>query len=237
MFSRKKRVAQVRELDDDEDLLVAPPPMPESEVAQREAALKEVRAGKKATESALRTALQARETGVETAGTLRDQTAQLERMNEDTEYIHNTLDVADQHIWKIETPRIKRIFRCAPKGGQALKHVKPGRREQEERNEYRDEGVGTARARLLAGRTAPGGVREIQDDYSEYDVEVAEVMKAQDNDLDRIGDAVGDLEMLSKGMNNELKLQEELLDQVHAGADATNQRLDAMGRKMRGKKR
>lgn len=75
-------------------------------------------------------------------------------------------------------------------------------------------------------------VREIEEDYSHYSEGVANVMKEQDKDLDQIGDALSDMKSLANAMNNELKLQDELIDEVQEFTSATRKRTQANAKKV-----
>lgn len=56
--------------------------------------------------------------------------------------------------------------------------------------------------------------REIHEDYSEYSKDVANVLHAQDNDLDLISDALADMKATANAMNSELDYQNHLIGRV-----------------------
>lgn len=68
------------------------------------------------------------------------------------------------------------------------------------------------------------GVREINEDYSHYSEGVAVVMREQDKDLDQIGDALADMKDLANAMNAELKLQDDLINEVQDFTSETRKR-------------
>ncbi len=75
-------------------------------------------------------------------------------------------------------------------------------------------------------------VRDIENDYSHYSEGVATAMKEQDKDLDQIGDMLGDMKALANAMNNELKLQETLIDEVQDFTSETRKRTQANAKRV-----
>ena len=236
-------------------------------VEQLEAeALREARAGKESTTRALRLATEARETGVQTAAQLSEQTKQLERMGEEIEVVHDYLDKSERIIDKMSKPKIVRMFQRKKTGGKGLDKVKANKKERGHREELRQGGVETlniegmqdgrnareveeARAmaelneadkdekkRKLFGRKNAEkkgiAVRDIENDYSQYSEGVANAMKEQDKDLDQIGDMLGDMKALAGAMNNELKLQEQLIDEVQDFTSETRKRTQANAKRV-----
>lgn len=228
-------------------------------VEQLEAeALREARAGKESTTRALRLATEARETGVQTAAQLSAQTKQLEKMGEDIEVVHDYLDKSERIIDKMSKPKIVRMFQRQKKGGKGLDKVKASKKENKARDELRGAGVdGLDVDRMQAGeahitrvtdakeeekrglfgkKKSEGrkGVREIENDYSQYSSGIAEVMRDQDKDLDQIGDMLTDMKALAVGIDNELQLQDGLIHEVQNFTDETRKRTQANAKKVRG---
>lgn len=114
MFRKKKNVGSVTVFEDEpdgdafDDLGLADAPAarahdPESldgmSAQQLEAlALGSVQAGKESTSRALRMANETREIGVNTATAMHNQTAQLEKMSEDIEVVHDYLDKSERTL-------------------------------------------------------------------------------------------------------------------------------------------
>lgn len=235
-------------------------------------------AGKESTARALKIAVETREIGVATAETMQQQTAQLERMQDDLEVVHDHLDKAEGTIEKMTTNKLVRMLRFNKGKGRTADKKKTSRKEEEEREELRAKGLesvdirelqrrnneGTMtmeelqrnqllgsgsstskpppadesddqssgsknRLRLFGGRKKSDGekrvgTREIKEDYSGYSGNVASVLRQQDDDLDKIGDVVGDLNRMAVAMNNELDYQNGLIDDVKATSAETSKR-------------
>lgn len=114
MFRKKKNLGTVTVFDDEPDnfndlglsTASAPnavqkdQPFDQMSTQQLEAlALGSAQAGKEATSRALRTAQEAREIGVNTAGAMKKQTEQLEKMSEDIEVVHDYLDKSERKFY------------------------------------------------------------------------------------------------------------------------------------------
>lgn len=280
MFSRRRYEGAVRELEDDE-AVSADTPRDEllrgacrgssthklSTDAQLEAAtLAEARAGKELSEKARRIAMETRETGVAAATELRAQTDQLQRTIGQVERLHDNLDEIQKNVYKLKTPKVKRMFRRGPKIRKELRGVGPSREEATERDNLLARGIGALdldagvgnmyakavqsdgrgkRFTLFGGRgsrrgaekDAPVDATQIDEDYSHHTDAVQHVLREQDEDFDVIAGVANDLVELSKAMNTELKVQGPLLDEVIDGATAGKWRLDEQHAKLTGKKR
>jgi methyl-accepting chemotaxis protein len=70
----------------------------------------------------------------------------------------------------------------------------------------------------------PQSARGVREDYSQYTPGVASVMRKQDEDLDQVSDALGDLKALADGMNSELEYQGRLIEEVQDFTDETSRR-------------
>lgn len=114
MFRKKKNLGTVTVFDDEpdnfNDLGLSTSSVPAAQrqqgrsldqmtTQQLEAvALGSAQEGKEATTRALRMANEAREVGVNTAGTMKKQTEQLENMSEDIEVVHDYLDKSERTL-------------------------------------------------------------------------------------------------------------------------------------------
>lgn len=123
MFRKKKNLGSVTVFEDEpdgdsfDDLGLADAPAarahdPESldgmSAQQLEAlAVGSAQAGKESTARALRMANETREIGVNTATAMHNQTAQLEKMSEDIEVVHDYLDKSERML---QEPRLTKCF-------------------------------------------------------------------------------------------------------------------------------
>lgn len=229
-------------------------------VKQLEAqALREARVGKESTARALRLATEARETGVQTAAQLSAQTKQLEKMGDDIEVVHDYLDKSERTINKMTKPKIVRMFQYRKKDGKGLNKVKASKKERNARDELREAGVNALDVdRMQAGEGAitrvsndteeekkrslfgknksegRKGVREIENDYSQYTSEVAKVHREQDKDLDQISDLLTDMQALGNAMHSEIQLQDTLLEEGKNFTEETRKRTQANAKKLAG---
>lgn len=75
-------------------------------------ALGTAQTGREGTQRALRMALEAREIGVSTAETMKSQTAQLEKMSEDIEVVHDYLDKSERTLRCLKSfcDRVQTVF-------------------------------------------------------------------------------------------------------------------------------
>lgn len=80
--------------------------------------------------------------------------------------------------------------------------------------------------------SAPQNSRAIKEDYSGYSSGVAQVLKQQDDDLDKISDALADMNALAKGMNSELDYQEKLINEVQNFTEETSIRTKEHARRV-----
>lgn len=217
-----------------------------------DAALAQARDGREGTKRALAMALETREIGGATAQRMREQTEQLEKMGENIEEVHDYLDKSEKIIDKMSKPKIVRMFTRDKKKGKGLDKLKAGKRELAEREKLKASGLGAVelgddggsggsdnenREELFTvtdakkGKKRKGkkgspesGSRAVQEDYSQYTSGVASAMRAQDDDLDQISDALGDLKALADGMNSELGYQGKLIDEVQTFTEETSNR-------------
>ncbi|PXF41594.1 hypothetical protein BWQ96_08681 [Gracilariopsis chorda] len=104
-------------------------------------ALGTAQTGREGTQRALRMALEAREIGVSTAETMKSQTAQLEKMSEDIEVVHDYLDKSERLIDKMTKPKLVRMFQRKKGNGKGLDKVKISKKEREDREQLRDKGL------------------------------------------------------------------------------------------------
>jgi hypothetical protein len=86
------------------------------------------------------------------------------------------------------------------------------------------------RSKAVAPPQLACGLRE---DYSQYTPSVASVMCKQDEDLDQISDALGDLQALADGINSELEYQGRLIDDAQNFTEVTSTRMKANARRIR----
>lgn len=221
-------------------------------------ALAEARAGKDSTKRTLALAHETREVGVATAATMKAQTEQLERMRGNIEEVHDCLDKSDRVIDSMSKPKIVRMFGRKKAKGKGLDKVKAGKKELSEREKLRERGLDNVDLDGMAGGGSDDGDREellsvtgvdkkgrrkkgatdnssraVQEDYSQYSQGVANVMREQDDDLDQISDALGDLNKLALGMNAELDLQSGLIDEVTGAVETTSTRTRAQAERVK----
>ncbi|CAN8074955.1 unnamed protein product [Agarophyton chilense] len=104
-------------------------------------ALSTVHTGREGTQRALRMAVEAREIGVTTAETMHKQTAQLEKMSEDIEVVHDYLDKSERIIDKMTKPKIARLFHRKRATGKGLDKVKVTKKEKASREQLREQGL------------------------------------------------------------------------------------------------
>lgn len=76
------------------------------------------------------------------------------------------------------------------------------------------------------------GTRAIREDYSENTDDVAAVLRNQDDDLDKIGDALTDMRALASAMNTELEYQDKLIVQVQDYTTETSRRTKENAKKV-----
>eukprot|EP00173_Palmaria_palmata_P004918 Plantae.Rhodophyta-Palmaria_palmata.ctg7718.p1 GENE.Plantae.Rhodophyta-Palmaria_palmata.ctg7718~~Plantae.Rhodophyta-Palmaria_palmata.ctg7718.p1 ORF type:complete len:202 (+),score=69.64 Plantae.Rhodophyta-Palmaria_palmata.ctg7718:52-606(+) len=170
-------------------------------------------------------------------------------MGENIEEVHDYLDKSEKIIDKMSKPKIVRMFTREKKKGKGLDKLKAGKMELAERQKLKASGLGAVelgddggsgsedgnREELLTvtdaknGKKRKGkkgssdsGSRAVQEDYSQYTSGVASAMRAQDDDLDQISDALGDLKALADGMNSELGYQSKLIDEVQTYTEETS---------------
>lgn len=273
MFSRKKYTGNVRILEDDDQLdrstlfegKTQTTYVRDSEHTNEElndALLREAQFGKLETERALRSVIEARDTGKEVAISLHTQTKQLEKNSEELSNIHDKLDEAELLVHKIKTPKLLRMFRRKPKSGRGLKNTDITRAEKKEREKLREKGVQSinlpadeagaeinddegerkdilgreteSKRRNLFGRDKKPkpttNIRDIHEDYSEYEEPVRNALIDQDKNLEVISDVVRETSELAKAMSHEIALQEGLIDQVQSEVHATKERTSKVAR-------
>lgn len=80
--------------------------------------------------------------------------------------------------------------------------------------------------------SAPVETRKIEEDYSGYSDDVANVLRQQDEDLDQIGDVLSDMRVMANAMNNELEYQDKLLHEVQDFSNETSRRAKDNARKI-----
>lgn len=74
--------------------------------------------------------------------------------------------------------------------------------------------------------------KDINEDYSEYSADVAQVLRGQDDDLDLISDALTDMKHIAVAMNHELGYQAHLIEQVQDYTVQTAKRTKANAAKI-----
>lgn len=113
-------------------------------------------AGKESTARALKIAVETREIGVSTAETMQQQTAQLERMQDDLEVVHDHLDKAEGTIEKLTTNKLVRMLKFNKGKGRTADKKKISRKEEEEREELRAKGLESIDIREMQRRNNEG---------------------------------------------------------------------------------
>lgn len=113
-------------------------------------------AGKDGTGRALVLAREAREVGIGTAGMLKDQTAQLEKMGDDIEVVHDYLDKSERIIDKMSKPKIVRMFQRKKPVGKGLNKVRGSKKEVEAREAMKKNGVDALDMEKMAGSSKDG---------------------------------------------------------------------------------
>ncbi|KAI0566603.1 hypothetical protein FGB62_7g665 [Gracilaria domingensis] len=244
-------------------------------------ALSTAETGREGTQRALRLAAEARDIGVTTAETMHKQTAQLEKMSEDIEVVHDYLDKSEPFqcplhalyfaplgiIDKMTKPKLARLFHRRKGTGKGLDKVKATKKERASREQLREQGLDAVdldemtdsqkaltleqfendRNELFNGETVQDfrrgrrgkkkeaevkQTRQITEDYSQYSDAVASVMRQQDDDLDQISDALGDMKALASAMNNELEYQDKLITEVKDFTTETSRRTKENAKKI-----
>lgn len=66
--------------------------------------------------------------------------------------------------------------------------------------------------------------RKIHDDYEEFDPEVGDILKEQDEDLDLISDSLTDMKRMAVAMNNELQYQGHLVNSIQDATVSASER-------------
>lgn len=79
---------------------------------------------------------------------------------------------------------------------------------------------------------APVQTRDIEENYSEYPDGVAGALRQQDEDLDKIGDALSDMKALATAMNHELNYQGKLIEEAQDSTAETRRRTKANAQKV-----
>ena len=256
MFRKKKNLGSVTVFEDDDaadapaadqfhDLGLSPPPAEDLDgltAQQLEAlALGSAQVGKESTARALRLATEAREVGVNTAQKMHAQTAQLEKMSDDIEVVHDYLDKSERIIDKMSRPKLARLFVRKKAGGKGLDKVKTSRKDADAREELRRGGVDAVDLKGMRAAGEGDGPAAVTLDDLERDVllEGAELVEASAPRRARIGrrkkdaappaardarEVQEDYSQYSEGVAHVMRKQDDDLDQI-SGALADMQAL------------
>lgn len=189
----------------------------------------EAERGTQLAQEALRTALESREVAVATAEKLQEQTRQLEGIRDTVEDTKRNLDGVEGTVEKLTKSKIRRVaespIRRIVGGGRKREKgwgKREGKNEAVEGVKKRERSVG--RVEQLFGRERGVVVEEVagadavpEDDYNDFEnVKVREQLKQQDLFLDETSVQMRELKDLALGIQKEVELEAEIIDEIDA---------------------
>eukprot|EP00181_Compsopogon_caeruleus_P000943 CAMPEP_0184682386 /NCGR_PEP_ID=MMETSP0312-20130426/7020_1 /TAXON_ID=31354 /ORGANISM="Compsopogon coeruleus, Strain SAG 36.94" /LENGTH=317 /DNA_ID=CAMNT_0027134001 /DNA_START=49 /DNA_END=1002 /DNA_ORIENTATION=- len=180
------------------------------------------------TRQALTSATEAREVGFHTAKELHRQTGQLQAVNDDLVHAYNVLDQTDKVIDQMHRPLMHRIIPHRSKDARKAKLRGTARNtsvvDLPDEAIQASSSISEERQELLG---IQGAARDAYRQVAPLTVsqELDMLEKEQDQDLDKIGQVVGDLKNLAVGMNKELEVQTVMLDDLDEDTGKVRERI------------
>ncbi|CAN8076933.1 unnamed protein product [Agarophyton chilense] len=232
-------VGQVEILEDDKPWqnIDAPTPQAEEKNAARALLLHEANAGLQGTKTILDTAAHSHHVAVATASSLSAQTRQLEGITEDLDVIDGTVDRAGNTVYKLTRNPLRALVEkplTHSKKKRNQNHVNPalisaeedsrGIRSKSDKSESDPSSSWLARRKEeLIPRISKKGHRSekrtvevMEDHYSDFDDDVKQILRKQDDHLDQTANQLTELRNLALGINAELGKQAEMVESIDA---------------------